>query len=218
MSYRAAMPTFAGGEIAPSLATRYDTAKYQTALERARNTLGMLGGGQYNRPGFEFGAAHRHHDERAYMIPFVFAADQSYALEWTDQTLRVFSGGSPVIRPRLTITGITQAAQAVVTVPAHGYEVGWDVFFDGVEGMTQINGLTGRIVSIAGDDLTININTTGFSAFTGDTGGVPGDANGGEGGYAPVDPDAPPPDIPYNPTPPPTKPGEPVERSLEVEP
>lgn len=202
--FRAPMPTFAGGEIAPSVASRFDTAKYATCLERGRNVLGLPGGGQYNRPGTEFGAAVRDHTKLARLLPFVFSTDQGYALEFSHLTMRVFSGGELVTRPRLIITAITKAASAVVTVPNHGYSVGWDVYFQGVLGMTEINGLTGRITAIAGNDITVNINSTGFSTFTADSGGIAGNALGGVGGYAPVDPNAPPPDIPYTPTVPPT--------------
>lgn len=203
MSYRAALPTFAGGEIAPAVSARYDTSKYGTALERARNTLGLMGGGAYNRPGFEFCAPVQDYTKASITLPFTFSTDQSYALEFSDYSMRVFSGGAPVTRPRLTITGITNAAQAIVTIPDSGYEAGWDVYFDGVEGMVEINGLTGRVVLVAGDDVTVDIDTTDFGVFTGDTGGVAGGGGGGTGGYPPVDPDAPPPDIPYDPEPPP---------------
>lgn len=182
MSTRLTMPSFAGGEISAKVAARFDTAKYQTALERSRNCLGLPEGGFYNRPGTEFGDRTIDYTKRSLLIPFVFAVDQSYALEFSDQTMRVFSGGSPVIRPRLTITAITQAAQAVVTVPGHDYEVGWRGQFTGVLGMVEINGLVVEIVDIDGDDITVDLDTTGFSAFTGDTGGIPGATPGG-GGY-----------------------------------
>lgn len=203
--FRAGMPTFAGGEIGPQIASRYDTAKYGSALERGRDVLGLPGGGVYNRPGFEWCANTQDYTKLSIVVAFVFSTDQSYALEFTDQKMRVFSGGGPVIRPKLIITGITKAAQAVVSVADHGYEVGWDVTFEGVAGMVEINGLTGRVVSTTSGTVTVDIDTTGFSTFTGDTGGIAGNANGGTGGYAPVDPNAPPPDIPYVPTRPPTR-------------
>jgi hypothetical protein len=37
------------------------------------------------------------------------------------------------------VTGITQAAPAVVTAPNHGVPYGWPVALNGVQGMTQIN-------------------------------------------------------------------------------
>jgi len=66
-----------------------------------------------------------------------------------------------------TITGITQAASAVVTLgAAHGVVVGDSLHFSGVAGMTEINGLRGEVTGIGGTTVTVNINSTGFSAYT----------------------------------------------------
>lgn len=123
--------------------------------------------------------------------------------------MRVIYRGSLVTRPKLTITAITQAAQAEVTAPAHGYQPGWTVVFEGVEGMVEINGKRAKIVSATTDAFVIDLDTTDFSAFTGDTGGVPGDAGGGSGGEPPPPPpgeDPPPPPLPDDPPPPPYRP------------
>jgi uncharacterized protein (TIGR02217 family) len=65
-----------------------------------------------------------------------------------------------------TVTAITQAASAVVTVGAHTFLVGESVHFIGVVGMTQINALRGTITAVGGTTITVNINSTGFSAYT----------------------------------------------------
>jgi uncharacterized protein (TIGR02217 family) len=65
-----------------------------------------------------------------------------------------------------TVTAITQAASAVVTVGAHTFLVGESVHFIGVVGMTQINGLRGTITAVGGTTITVNINSTAFSAYT----------------------------------------------------
>lgn len=64
------------------------------------------------------------------------------------------------------ITGISQAASAVVTVGAHTFVVGDAVTFSGVIGMTQINGLTGIVTAIAATTITVNINSTGFTVYS----------------------------------------------------
>jgi len=183
MSYQAAQPVFSGGEIGKQIAARYDTSKYATALERARNVILLPGGGFYNRPGFEFCGAAVDHTKRIRLIPFVFAVDQSYALEFSDELMRVYSGGRLVTKPKLTITAITKASQGVVTVANHGYSVGEVAYFEGVLGMTEINGREAEIVAVTTNTFTIDLNTTGFSTFTSDTGGVAGNSAGGVGGY-----------------------------------
>jgi hypothetical protein len=69
----------------------------------------------------------------------------------------------------LTITNISQAAQAVVTC-ANSLNAGDVVTFSGVVGMTQINTLRGVVVSSAGVSFVVNLNTTGFTAYT--SGGI----------------------------------------------
>lgn len=64
-----------------------------------------------------------------------------------------------------SVTGITQAASAVVTVGAHTFAVGESVRFSGVVGMTQINGLRGTITAIGATTITVAINSSAFSSY-----------------------------------------------------
>ncbi len=198
MALRVDMPTFAGLEIGEELAARIDTAKYRTALRRARNVLGRPSGGVMSRQGFQFVGELYDTTSKARLLPFSFSIEQTYILPLEDETSRVVSNGGYVLEAELIVTGISRAVQAVVTVPDHGYVVGDDIYFSGIEGMTQINGLYARIVTVNDDDtVTIDLDTTGFDAFTGATGGV---AGADQPDPPPVDP----PDLPpYVPGPPP---------------
>ena len=77
-----------------------------------------------------------------------------------------------------SISGITQAANAVVTLNSVAVSnpvvVGAQLNFSGAAGMTQINGLRGTVSAIGGSTgawtATTNINSSGFSAYT--SGGV----------------------------------------------
>ena len=66
-----------------------------------------------------------------------------------------------------TITAITKAAAAVLTVGAHTFAVGESVYISGVAGMTQINGLRAGITATTGTTITVSINSTGFTTYTG---------------------------------------------------
>lgn len=78
----------------------------------------------------------------------------------------------PIYFPRRRfITNITQAASAVVTLSVtHGYSVGETVRFkvNSDNGMTEINDLIGEItaVSTANNTITVNIDSSGFTAFS----------------------------------------------------
>lgn len=64
-----------------------------------------------------------------------------------------------------TITGITQAVQAVVTA-TNTFTAGEVVYISEVAGMTQINGRYASIVSATASSFTLDLNTTDFSAYT----------------------------------------------------
>lgn len=65
-----------------------------------------------------------------------------------------------------TITGITKAAQAVLTIGTHTLTTADSVHVSGVAGMTQINGLRAAIVATGGTTITVAINSSAFSTYT----------------------------------------------------
>jgi hypothetical protein len=66
-----------------------------------------------------------------------------------------------------TITAITQAANAQITIASHGYSVGNILVIQGVVGMTQINNNIATVVSVVNsNNFTVNINSTGFGAYS----------------------------------------------------
>lgn len=69
-----------------------------------------------------------------------------------------------------SITAISKASSAVITVGSHSFVVGDSVAISGVAGMTQINGLRALITAITGTTITVAINSGAFSDYT--SGGV----------------------------------------------
>lgn len=64
------------------------------------------------------------------------------------------------------ITGISNAASAVVLLPGHTLTTSDFVQFINVSGMTEINGLVGDITAVvAGVSITVNINSTAFGVY-----------------------------------------------------
>lgn len=68
------------------------------------------------------------------------------------------------------ITGISKAANAVLTVASHTVANGDSFQISAVVGMTQINGLRATVISHTPTSITTSINSTGFSTYT--SGGV----------------------------------------------
>lgn len=68
-----------------------------------------------------------------------------------------------------SITDITQATQATVTA-TNSLSAGNTVYITGVSGMTEINNTRAKVVSATGADFVIDLDTTGFTAYS--TGGT----------------------------------------------
>ncbi|MCE9939788.1 hypothetical protein [Serratia liquefaciens] len=90
-------PSFAGGEVSPSLYGRVDLEKYQTSLRRCRNFIVRQYGGVENRPGTRYVAPAKYPDRKCRLIPFQFNTEQTYVLEVGDHYFRVFMDGDQVV-------------------------------------------------------------------------------------------------------------------------
>jgi uncharacterized protein (TIGR02217 family) len=65
-----------------------------------------------------------------------------------------------------SITGISKASSAVITVGSHTFSTNESVYISGVSGMTQINGLRGTITGTDATHITVAINSSAFSTWT----------------------------------------------------
>lgn len=103
--------------------------------------------------------------------PFVWhGAD--YDLFWTANYLRaMFTSNEIPGMNGSTISSITMAGSAVITV-ANGanFSIGDAIFVNEVAGMTQVNGLSGNVTNVVGNNVTVNINSSAFSGYS--SGGV----------------------------------------------
>lgn len=97
MAFSWIQPSFAGGEIGPSLYGRVDMAKYAVALRKCRNFIVRQYGGVENRPGTRFVAPAKYSDRKCRLIPFQFSTVQTYALEFGHNYMRVFKDGAQVL-------------------------------------------------------------------------------------------------------------------------
>jgi len=170
MAYRAALVNFTKGEISTEAEARFDISIYNAALRRARNITIMRTGGVTKRMGTRFVAEALSNPSR--LIPFQFSDEQAYALEHGQAYMRPLALGGVVLEEALAVQSITKAAQAVVTVPYHGYQVGDYVWFSLIEGMTEINGLYLEVVAVGdANTFTVDFNSTNAGTFTGSGGG-----------------------------------------------
>jgi len=158
---------FSAGELSPDMYGRYDVDKHGTGCMILKNWVIMAQGGVYKRPGTRFKAQGGIETEAIRLIPFEFSTIQAYVLEFGDEYMRVYRDGELVLESNQNITAISQASPAEVTIAAHGYSTGDEVFLSGISGMTELNGRQFKITVTGPDTFTLNgINSTNYTAYT----------------------------------------------------
>lgn len=148
--------SFAGGEIAPALYARVDTAKYASGARQLRNVQVMRHGGAQNRSGTSFVIETKFPGKKVRLIPFVFNQEQTYVLEFGEGYIRVHRDGDTIKRAAQGLSGITNANPAVLTyVGADSYSNGATVEVTGVVGAIAPF-VNGRRFLVAGVDTVAN--------------------------------------------------------------
>ena len=165
-------PSFAGGELAPSLHARIDLNKYNSGLKTCLNCIVHAHGGVSNRPGTQFIAEVKDSSKKTRLIAFEFSSVQNYILEFGHQYMRAYKDSGQILEANKTITGATVANPVVVTSGSHGYSNGDEVFISGVVGMTQLNNRNFKVAGVTTNtfqlqDMTsTNLNGSAFTAYT----------------------------------------------------
>ena len=172
-------PSFSAGELTPSLYGRVDLAKWHVGSATMRNFFVNYRGGASSRAGTKFvGASKQTGSLPPRLITFQFSLNQGLCLEFGNLYMRVIQNGSYVLETLKNITGITNAAQGVVTSAAHGFSNGNNVYIASVGGMTQINGLIYAVSDVTTNTFKLKdqygnyINTSAYGVYT--SGGTAG--------------------------------------------
>ncbi|WP_421707122.1 ubiquitin-activating E1 FCCH domain-containing protein [Algihabitans sp.] len=168
---KALQPSFAGGEIAPDLLARVDTAKWQVGVARALNVFVRPYGGLSTRPGLRFVAEVKDSTAPTRLIPFQFNTEQTYALEVGGGYIRFHRDTGQIVEGNQVIGSATAANPVAVSANGHGYANGDEVFISGVVGMTELNGRNFRVANATANSFTlkgvdgVNIDGTGYEAY-----------------------------------------------------
>lgn len=86
--------SYAAGELAPSLHSRTDLAKWQIGLAEANNLLVHIHGGISNRPGTRYVGTALGPNR---LLPFEYSVDDTYVMEFSDYKVRFIRDGALVL-------------------------------------------------------------------------------------------------------------------------
>lgn len=97
MTVYAIQPSFARGELSPRLRARIDIDHYRSGLAVCENFYVMRQGGLRRRPPTLYQGPTKFPNTNAVIRKFVFSVTQSYALEFGDYYMRVFSSAGQIV-------------------------------------------------------------------------------------------------------------------------
>lgn len=172
-------PSFAAGELSPSLYGRVDLAKWHVAAALLRNFFVDYRGGVSNRQGTAFVAPCLPGTNR--LIPFTFSTLQTYALLFSDQAMRVIMDGALVLEPARDIIlvgpGTFPTALLFSEVVTDWQDDDW-VYISGIESLPSpypLNGNFYRVVRTGAPDQGVwlkdldgnPIDNHGWGTYTG---------------------------------------------------
>jgi len=157
---------FRTGEISPKLEGRIDLQKYNEAAQTLNNMVVYPSGGVTRRPGTYF-AGRTKDGGKVRLIDFEFSDEQAYVLEFGANYIRFYKDGGLLTEAAQSITAVTQANPAVVTITSHTFTNGDRVLISGVAGMTELNNREFTVANTTANTFELSgIDSTAFNAYT----------------------------------------------------
>jgi hypothetical protein len=157
---------FTAGELSDFIDGRVDYPPLFSGVKLAENFIILPEGGAFRRKGSRLVAPAFSDSTKSRLMPFQYNTEQTYALEFANNTLRFFTNKSRLVESAKNITGISKANPGVVTLAAHGYSNGDVLDLGAILGMTELNG---KEVTVAGATTNTfqlsGVNTTSYGAY-----------------------------------------------------
>jgi hypothetical protein len=156
-----------GGELSPYLYGRVDTQKYANGAKTIENFIVVPSGGVKKRTGSKFVWYARNASDKTRLVPFVYNAEQTYILEFSDTKIRFFTSQGILTQTAQNITAITKANPAVVTYSGSDtYANGDRIVIAGVLGMTEVNNREFTVANVNTGSNTFELSGVDSSAYT----------------------------------------------------
>jgi hypothetical protein len=120
------LPSWAGGELAPSMYGRVDLEKYNISCKKLKNFIVHSHGGASTRPGTQY-IANTKSNGVARLIPFEFSTEQAYIIEFGNQYIRFYKDGGQIIS--LSVPYEISSPYLAVDLPLIKYTQSADVLY-----------------------------------------------------------------------------------------
>jgi hypothetical protein len=97
--------SFNAGELSPLMDSRNDQQKYASGCKTMENFIPLIYGGAERRPGLEYISGAKNNDSKSRLIPFEHSVDDTYILEFSNQSIRFFKDGA-IINQTLSVDNL----------------------------------------------------------------------------------------------------------------
>lgn len=156
---------FNGGETSPLLWQRQDLERYPSFMRYMRNCVASPQGPAIGRSGTRL--QHKAYSDTNYshILPFVFSDSQTNVLEFSDFRMRVLADVGLLTTGFVAATAVVSTNPLVLTsaVLAPLLVANDQVSFSGFPLASSLEGVTANVISVAGNDITFNINYSGVA-------------------------------------------------------
>lgn len=156
-----------GGEISPRLEGRSDVSKFGVSARVIENGIVLAHGGVKKRSGTRFVVEQKSATDDVVLVPFQYNVEQAYMLMFGPGYVWFFRNKGIITHAPVSISGITQASQGVVTTATpHGLTTGQNVILNGIGGMVELNNRRFVIAVLSPTTLRLTgIATTDYEAY-----------------------------------------------------
>jgi len=161
------LSNFSSGEISPRLLGRVELGKYQNGLALSENFIHWPHGGATKRPGTVFVNELKDSSAKPRFQEFQHSTEETYVLCFENNLIRIFADGGIVTEAAETITGVTQANPAVVTITGHPYSNGDSIKINSISGMTELNNREFTVANATANTFELSgIDSSAFTAYS----------------------------------------------------
>lgn len=164
---RKTLSNFTAGEITPRLEGRLELNKYQHGAKTIENAIVWPHGGTSKRAGTVFAAEIADSTAVPRLQGFVYSVDETYALCFENNLIRIFADGGLVTDTAENITAITQANPAVVTITGHSLSDGDKIRIVSVGGMVELNNREFTVANSTANTFELSgVDSSAYTAYT----------------------------------------------------